>query len=162
MPERPPTLAEMLGLNDPTSASRRIGDRFDLKTVGELREATKQMDHKPLADAIYLYGSRARGNWTEDSDIDIYIFITDNPIVEEKPNINITKAMEYINEYRLKFAKVLGIKEIKHQIDVIASDEPLPQYFMGFHPDPNFVKNIFEDWGPEEYPFPRILLWEDG
>lgn len=68
--ERPPTLLEMLGLDDPLSKNRQVSENL---TVGDIRNRLEEKEHPDEVTKIYLFGSRARGDWTEDSDWDIFV-----------------------------------------------------------------------------------------
>jgi len=73
-------------------------------TLDELKEALIGLYGERL-EAVYLYGSYARGDFTEDSDIDVLIALKD----EVKPGAEITNLTPLLSDICLRHGLLLSV-----------------------------------------------------
>ena len=81
-------------------------DKDLMKTISDMIISLRSVYGKMMTEAV-LYGSYARGTQTEESDIDIAVFLTG------KPSGKMTDAMiECVSSYELVCGKVLSVIDI--------------------------------------------------
>lgn len=150
MPERPPTPLELAGIDDPTTYFRRIGSRFEVNTVGKLREEIEKIDHLPLTEEIILFGSRARGDWSRSSDFDIYIRLSEIPEDKANKKLHLTETQEkYADHYDEKISKILSPEKTYNvSVQVLVHKLPLRSFALE------------EEWDVDYIPLSPITLWE--
>lgn len=148
---RPPTPLEFLGLHDPLSDTRMVGEEGE--TVGELRKRLARISHPPEVTKIYLFGSRARGDWTKDSDFDFYVrFQTDNTrgmmVIKETPE-----------ELKKLYMKKREIEEYyDKEIGKIITDVDYDIIVSWLNPIQWWLENSYM-LIDNDFVFPHIELW---
>ena len=85
----------------------QIKDEHMKKMLSELAELLHQAYGKRLK-AVILYGSVARGTYTNDSDVDIMVLV-------DGDNVELREYDEMLSDISLKYLKVLSIIDISYQ-----------------------------------------------
>lgn len=100
-----------------------------LQILSEVHKACQPIFNNKLKD-IYLYGSYARGDYHEESDVDILIVLDLEP--------------SEISEYRQPVAAIASDLSLKHDITVSVTMKPAIQIrkYMNIVP---FYKNVLEE-----------------
>ena len=103
-----------------------------LRILGEVYRACDPVFGSVLRDA-YLYGSYARGDYHEESDIDILLTVD-----LEQPELS---------KYRNKIAEITSDLSLKHDITVSVTVKPLEQFQKYANVLP-FYKNVIKEGIP--------------
>lgn len=98
--------------------------------LSEVYERSKELFGSKLADC-YLYGSYARGDYDEESDVDILLTID-------------CGSYDDIREYRKSMAKINSDISLDHNVTVCAIAEPLEQFNRYANISP-YYRNVIEE-----------------
>ena len=100
-----------------------------VEILGEVCRACNQVFDRKIADA-WLYGSYARGDFNEDSDVDILLTVDVEP--RELPS------------YRRALSHVRGQLSLKHDVLVSVQVEPLQRFRQYEHAMP-YYQNVVRE-----------------
>ena len=89
------------------------------KIITEFRQALEKIYGDKLINLV-LYGSQARGDATEDSDIDIMVILK-SPV---SPGDEIFRMGEVKNQINLKYDQLISVLPISEE-DLLCKDTPL-------------------------------------